>query len=99
MIKSIKIKNYRGIKDLEIDNFKKYNFFIGDNGSKKTTVLESIGISLSVLNFTSPLTYMLNRQIKVKNENISSLFFNNFLKIFRNFFSVKIFKKNLIFFI
>ena len=25
MIKSIAIKNYRGIKDLEIDNFKKYN--------------------------------------------------------------------------
>ena len=35
MIKSIRIKNYRGIKDLEIGNFKKYNFFIGDNGSKK----------------------------------------------------------------
>ena len=80
MIKSISIKNYRGIKDLEIDNFKKYNFFIGDNGSKKTTILESIGISLSVLNFTSPLTYMLNRQIKVKNENISSLFFNSDIK-------------------
>jgi len=80
MIKSIVIKNYRGIKDLEIDNFKKYNFFIGDNGSKKTTILESIGISLSVLNFTSPLTYMLNRQIKVKNENISSLFFNSDIK-------------------
>ena len=77
MIKSIAIKNYRGIKDLEIDNFKKYNFFIGDNGSKKTTILESLGVSLSVLNFTSPLIYMLNRQIKVKNENISSLFFNS----------------------
>ena len=77
MIKSIAIKNYRGIKDLEINNFKKYNFFIGDNGSKKTTILESLGVSLSVLNFTSPLIYMLNRQIKVKNENISSLFFNS----------------------
>ena len=77
MIKSIAIKNYRGIKDLEIDNFKKYNFFIGDNGSKKTTILESLGVSLSVLNFTLPLIYMLNRQIKVKNENISSLFFNS----------------------
>ena len=51
MIKSIRIKNYRGIKDLEIGNFKKYNFFIGDNGSKKTTILESIGIGVSLLNF------------------------------------------------
>ena len=33
MIKSIKIKNYRGIRDLKIDNFKKYNFFIYDYGS------------------------------------------------------------------
>lgn len=32
MIKSIAIKNYRGIKDLEIDNFKKYNFFMYDYG-------------------------------------------------------------------
>lgn len=51
MIKSIAIKNYRGIKDLEIGNFKKYNFFIEDNGSKKTTILESIGIGLSLFNF------------------------------------------------
>lgn len=33
MIKSIVIKNYRGIRDLKIDNFKKYNFFIYDYGS------------------------------------------------------------------
>ncbi|CKH16307.1 recombination protein F [Fusobacterium polymorphum] len=77
MIKSIVIKNYRGIKDLEIDNFKKYNFFIGDNGSKKTTILESLGIGLSLLDFERILKNARNRKMKIKKENVSSLFFNS----------------------
>ena len=77
MIKSIKIKNYRGIKDLKIDNFKKYNFFIGDNGSKKTTILESLGIGLSLLDFERILKNARNRKMKIKKENVSSLFFNS----------------------
>ena len=77
MIKSIRIKNYRGIKDLEIGNFKKYNFFIGDNGSKKTTILESIGIGVSLLNFEKILGSARNRKMKIKKENVSSLFFNS----------------------
>ena len=77
MIKSIVIKNYRGIKDLEIDNFKKYNFFIGDNGSKKTTILESLGIGVSLLDFDRILKNARNRKMKIKKENISSLFFNS----------------------
>lgn len=77
MIKSIKIKNYRGIKDLEIGNFKKYNFFIGDNGSKKTTILESLGIGVSLLDFDRILKNARNRKMKIKKENISSLFFNS----------------------
>ena len=77
MIKSIRIKNYRGIKDLEIGNFKKYRGFIGDNGSKKTTILESIGIGLSLLNFEKILGSARNRKMKIKKENVSSLFFNS----------------------
>ena len=77
MIKSIVIKNYRGIKDLEIDNFKKYNFFIGDNGSKKTTILKSLGIGLSLLDFERILKNARNRKMKIKKENVSSLFFNS----------------------
>ena len=73
MIKSIRIENYRGIKDLEIDNFKKYNFFIGDNGSKKTTILESVGIGLSLLNFEKILGSARNRKMKIKKEIIDLL--------------------------
>lgn len=79
MIKSIAIKNYRGIKDLEINNFKKYNFFIGDNGSKKTTILESLGIALQLDSFKI-LEYAKNRKMKLKKDNRSSLFFNSDIK-------------------
>jgi AAA15 family ATPase/GTPase len=43
MLKNIHIKNYRGIKDLEIKDFKRINLFVGDNNSGKTSVLEAIG--------------------------------------------------------
>lgn len=79
MIKSIAIKNYRGIKDLEVDNFKKYNFFIGDNGSKKSTILESLGIALQLDSFKI-LEYAKNRKMKLKKDNRSSLFFNSDIK-------------------
>ena len=42
MLKNIKIKNYRAIKDLEIKDFKKINLLVGDNNSGKTSVLEAI---------------------------------------------------------
>ncbi len=42
MLKNIHIKNYRGIKDLKIDDFKRINLFVGDNNSGKTSVLEAI---------------------------------------------------------
>lgn len=42
MIKKLSIKNFRGIqeiKDIEVDRF---NIFIGDNGTSKTTILDAI---------------------------------------------------------
>lgn len=47
-IESIYIKGYRGLKELEVDKFKKYNFFVGDNSSCKTTLLEALYNSLPV---------------------------------------------------
>lgn len=47
MIKSVSIKNFRGIeeiKDLQVDRF---NIFIGDNGTSKTSALEAIHFSFS----------------------------------------------------
>ena len=76
MIEKIRIKNYRGIKSLEIDNLKKYNFFIGNNGSSKTTSLEAI--CLAIPNAGGALVLMANsRGMQVKLSNYSSFFYNS----------------------
>ncbi|MBR7068659.1 MAG: AAA family ATPase [Bacteroidales bacterium] len=40
--KNIKIKNFRGIKNLEIDDLGRVNILVGKNNSGKSTVLEAI---------------------------------------------------------
>ena len=76
MIEKIRIKNYRGIKSLEIDNLKKYNFFIGNNGSSKTTSLEAI--CLAIPNAGGALVIMANsRGMQVKLSNNNSFFYNS----------------------
>ena len=42
MLKSISIKNFRGIQRCSIDDFADVNAFLGRNGSGKSTILESI---------------------------------------------------------
>ena len=76
MIEKIRIKNYRGIKSLEIDNLKKYNFFIGNNGSSKTTSLEAIFSAIP--NDGSAIVIMANsRGMQVKLSNNNSFFYNS----------------------
>ncbi len=44
MFKKITIENFRGIKDLTIEDFGKVNLFVGKNNSCKTSVLEALFI-------------------------------------------------------
>ncbi|MHA1506468.1 MAG: AAA family ATPase [Candidatus Asgardarchaeia archaeon] len=44
-IKSMTIRNFRGIKECSIDEFADVNVLIGRNGSGKSTILESIYLS------------------------------------------------------
>jgi len=53
-IKNIKIENYRGILNEEIEFNEQVNVFIGGNGAGKTTILEAIVTCL--VKFTSPFT-------------------------------------------
>ena len=46
MLESLEIENFRGIKKLKIYNFKNINFFIGKANTSKTSLLESLYISL-----------------------------------------------------
>lgn len=76
MIEKIRIKNYRGIKSLKIDNLKKYNFFIGNNGSSKTTSLEAIFSAIP--NDGNAIVIMANsRGLQVKLSNNNSFFYNS----------------------
>lgn len=74
MINSIQIKNYRGIKDMRIDNFKKYNIFTGDNGSCKTTILEALVISNT--DVVSLIQIARERDFRLNHNNMSSFFYN-----------------------
>lgn len=48
-INTIKLQNYRGIRELSLDLDKNLNVFFGENGSGKSTVIESIVIMFSWL--------------------------------------------------
>lgn len=74
MINSIQIKNYRGIKDMRIDNFKKYNIFTGDNGSCKTTILEALVISNT--DVVSLIQIARERDFRLNHNNMNSFFYN-----------------------
>ena len=47
MFKQIEIKNFRGIRELKVENLKKFNVFVGDNGSGKTSILDAVYISIN----------------------------------------------------
>ncbi len=44
MIKDIKIKNYKGFKDFQLDNLKQINLITGKNNTGKSTLLEAISL-------------------------------------------------------
>lgn len=48
-LEKISLKNYKAIKDLEIDFQPRMNLLVGDNGSGKTSVLDGIAVALSGL--------------------------------------------------
>jgi len=50
MIKYLKVNNFKGLSELEIDNFSKINLFGGKNNAGKTTLLEAIFLFFDRLN-------------------------------------------------
>ncbi|WP_177161439.1 AAA family ATPase [uncultured Fusobacterium sp.] len=76
MIEKILIENYRGIEKLEVNNLKKYNIFVGDNSSCKTTLLEALFCSFFT-SYAADIVTMANyRGITVKKENIHNFIYN-----------------------
>ena len=50
MIKNIHIQGFRGINDLEINDFKTINLFLGMNNCGKTTILEALFLLTGISN-------------------------------------------------
>jgi len=47
MVKSVEIKNFRGLKEFEVGDFARINLIVGDNAVGKTALLEAIWLALS----------------------------------------------------
>ncbi len=94
MLKNIHIQNYRGIKDLKINDFKRINLLVGDNNSGKTSVLEAISIpSPNLIIFLGLIQLREGGGIKTAPDG-SSLVSSNFSKhcsqISRQFYNLNI---------
>ena len=75
MLESLEIENFRGIKKLKVDNFKNINFFIGKANTSKTSLLESLYISLSKSPVSIHIFFFL-RNILRDDDLFESLFYD-----------------------
>jgi len=46
MIKNIQVNNFKGVTNLNIEDFKRINLFVGENNSCKTTILKALRLLL-----------------------------------------------------
>jgi len=64
MLKSIKIKNFKSVQDLEIE-LGRVNVFIGENGCGKTSILEAIGLASAAISNKLDQEFLVSRGIRV----------------------------------
>ena len=76
MYKKLTINGFRGIKHLEVEDFRQVNLFVGKNNCGKTTVLESLFLLTGPTNPQLPLKINTLRDFNIVDENSWSVFFN-----------------------
>lgn len=76
MFRNVHIKRFRGIADLSIDGFSRFNVFVGGNNSGKTTVLEALFLLTGPTNPELPVTVNKFRGLATLDENTWSTYFN-----------------------
>ncbi|EAI9769748.1 AAA family ATPase, partial [Campylobacter jejuni] len=75
MINSIEIKNFKGIKDLKLEDFSKINFFVGKANTGKTSILEALYAFL--LKNPNDIIQLLDvRKIHVDDDAFQSFFYD-----------------------
>jgi len=76
MYKKVKIKNFRGLSSMEIEDLKQYNLIIGKNNSGKTTILESIFLLTGIANPNLLININSFRNLRLITEYSWSYIFN-----------------------
>jgi len=93
MFKSIEIQGFRGISKLKINDFKRFNLFIGENNCGKTSILESLFILTNPLNPFLPPRTNIFRKFSIFDEFSLEVLFHNLnienpIKLFAELYSV-----------
>lgn len=76
MYKKVIIKNFRGIKHLEIDDLRQINLFVGKNNCGKTSILEALFLLTGPTNAGLPLKINAFRNLTIVDENSWRVIFN-----------------------
>jgi len=76
MFRKVIIKGFRGIKRLEIDDFKRINLFVGKNNCGKTTILESLFLLIAPTNVLLPVKINNLRGFTQAGEELFRILFN-----------------------
>lgn len=79
MIKNLIIKNFKSIKNLEL-NCSKCNIFIGEPNVGKSNILEALGVYSSLLYNRQTKDQKLISNEFVRYDNLLNLFYNNFIQ-------------------
>ncbi len=75
-LESLKIQNFRGFDNLEMNNFSKVNVLLGENNSGKTSVLEAIFLLSGISNPQLALTINIIRKISFDKNTLKYIFHN-----------------------
>lgn len=76
MYKKLIIHGFRGIKHLEVEDFRQVNLIVGKNNCGKTTILESLFLLTGPTNPQLPLKINGFRDLDIVDENSWRVFFN-----------------------
>jgi len=76
MYKKVTIEGFRGIKNLDIEDFQQVNLFVGKNNCGKTSILEALFLLTAPTNASLPSKTNIFRGYNVIDENSWRVFFN-----------------------
>ena len=77
VVENLEINNFRAIKKLKIESFKRLNILVGKNNSGKSTILESIFLLCGISNPQLIMNIHLFRDLMLNNDEDFSFIFRN----------------------